>query len=313
MGAPSGLSPVARRQISAAPGFPRMRIETSVTTRLAGARPVGLLVSGITLPDGEPAVLLALPANHGASRAPAEIARQAVSGFSDANSYAALIDEAGRVEAASEGFEGLGIAQATLDSLVAEVRGEEDRFVKRLIPAEAATLAAGMARLTDDPARHLLLVIEAEDVALPAPDMAEEMVAPREAVEDDPVPEAEPLSATLDAGTEAEPEAEAAGSERHDDEVEAADTMAGAPEPVPKSEIPSPRRRRTRRSLRMPMGGRPLRRRRGSRGPRPKSATGPCASCGAPMPMAASPAFPTSSPWRSAWKPTGSAAAPSAR
>src|SRR5688572_11089429 len=42
MGAPSGLSPVARRQISAAPGFPRMRVETSVTARLAGARPVGL-------------------------------------------------------------------------------------------------------------------------------------------------------------------------------------------------------------------------------------------------------------------------------
>lgn len=204
MGAPSGLSPVARRQISAAPGFPRMRGETSVTARLGGARAVGLVVSGVTLPDGEPAVLIALPANHGASHAQEDIARQAVSGFSDANSYAALIDERGQVEASSTGFDALGIAAETLEALVAEVRDEDDRLVKRLIPATAATLAAGMARLTDTPARHLLLVIEAEEDALPAEEQDEagliepsdpaiELVAHEpqdEAVEDDPLPDA---------------------------------------------------------------------------------------------------------------------------
>ena len=202
MGAPSGLSPVARRQISAAPGFPRMRGETSVTARLGGARAVGLVVSGVTLPDGEPAVLIALPANHGASHAQEDIARQAVSGFSDANSYAALIDERGRVEASSAGFDALGIAAKTLEALVAEVRDEDDRLVKRLIPATAATLAAGMARLTDTPARHLLLVIEAEEDTLPAEEEADligqgepaiGLVArePQEdAVEDDPMPDA---------------------------------------------------------------------------------------------------------------------------
>lgn len=230
MGAPSGLSPVARRQISAAPGFPRMRVETPVTARLAGSRPVGLLVSGITLPDGEPAVLLALPASHGSSRTPEEIARHAVSGFSDANSYAALIDETGRVEAASDGFAGLGIARQTLDSLVSEVRGEEDRLVKRLIPAEAATLAAGMARLTDDPARHLLLVIEAEEAALD-PAETDQAAAPDDAVEDDPVPDAERVVPTVEMETVPEQGADAPRSDARAGVAETPAAPAGTFEP----------------------------------------------------------------------------------
>lgn len=212
MGAPSGLSPVAKRQISAAPGFPRMRGEVSVTVRMGGVRPVGLVVSGVTLPDGEPAVLIALPANHGASRPPDDIARQAVSGFGDANSYAALIDEQGRVEASSTGFDALGIGAETLEALVAEVRDEEDRLVKRLIPATAATLAAGMARLTEEPARHLLLVIEAEEAEMPEEAEPEpgqsspaasllESLPQDDAVEDDPMPEAEAVDDAEDAET----------------------------------------------------------------------------------------------------------------
>jgi PAS domain S-box-containing protein len=160
MGEKSGLSPIARRQIAAAPGFPRMRRETAVTVRL-GARPAGLMISAVTLPDGEPAILLALPRAHAGAREADEMAREAVSGFTNADTFAALIDEKGRIEAASEGFEEMGIAQPVLAELVEEVRDEEDRLVKRLISAAGTRLAAGIARLTDDPARHLLLVIEA--------------------------------------------------------------------------------------------------------------------------------------------------------
>ncbi|MGY6706718.1 MAG: ATP-binding protein [Rhizobiaceae bacterium] len=240
MGAPSGLSPVARRQISAAPGFPRMRSETSVTVRMGGLRPVGVVVSGVTLPDGEPAVLVALPANHGPSRAQEEVARQAVSGFSDANSYAALIDEHGGVEASSTGFDGLGIAAETLESLVAEVRDEDDRLVKRLIPAAAATLAAGMARLTDDPARHLLLVIEADEAEWPTGEEAEpvaELPVPdfqASIVEDDPMPDDDPDDEAEDAAPIVAEDA-AAGTEALSDE-DLEETFDGGETPAASSE-----------------------------------------------------------------------------
>lgn len=228
MGASSNLPPVARRQIAAAPGFPRMRSEVGITARLGGARPVALGVSAITLPDGEPAILIAVPAAHGASREAAEIAQQAVSGFSDANSYAALIDADADIAAASEGFLELGIAPETLADLVAEVRHEEDRLVKRLIPARAGRLAAGMARLTDEPARHLLLVIEADEV--------DEAPAPAEQI-DDPVPPAvfaQPDREALDERDE--PSANMPDGERE----EAGQVTVGAQEPETAQASPVP-------------------------------------------------------------------------
>ena len=59
---------------------------------------------------------------------------------------------------ASSGFERLGIGSDTLAELVAEVRG--DRLVKRMIAAATQPLPAGFVRLTDDPATHLLVVID---------------------------------------------------------------------------------------------------------------------------------------------------------
>ena len=64
----------------------------------------------------------------------------------------------GGIVAASPGFDGLGIAADTLAALVGEARG--DRLVKRMIPAQAGALPAGFVRLTDDPATHLLAVID---------------------------------------------------------------------------------------------------------------------------------------------------------
>src|SRR5690606_18205610 len=59
MGASPGLTFAARRQISAAPGFPRIGRDRAVAVRVASgltSRLVTFLASGVTLPDGEPAI-----------------------------------------------------------------------------------------------------------------------------------------------------------------------------------------------------------------------------------------------------------------
>jgi len=69
--------------------------------------------------------------------------------------------------AASESFAGLEIAPGTLAGLVAEAAHESDRLVKRLVPAGDRAVPAGFARLTDEPALHLLIGVDepVEDAA----------------------------------------------------------------------------------------------------------------------------------------------------
>ena len=163
IGAGSGLPLVARRQIMAVGGYPEIGSERTVALRLASgmtSRAVAVLASAMVMPDGGRAIMLAVPAAHAASRSAAEIASHAISGFTEDGQFLAFVDGEGRVEAASEGFEALGIAGDTLAGLVTEVAGARDRMVKRRIPAGDGSLPAGFARLTDDPLRHLLVVVE---------------------------------------------------------------------------------------------------------------------------------------------------------
>ena len=166
MGASPGLGFVAKRQIAAVPGFPRMERDRAVTVRLArGAtsRAMAFDVGAATLPDGVPAVLVALPAA-GTGRPAGDI----VAGFEEAGYFAALIDGDAAVLAGSESFPDLGIAPATLAALVAEVGRESDRLVKRLVPAGDRVIPAGIARLTDAPALHLLIGVDEPVEASPA-------------------------------------------------------------------------------------------------------------------------------------------------
>ncbi|TKT74135.1 PAS domain S-box protein [Aquamicrobium sp. LC103] len=172
MGASAGLGLPARRQISSVSGFPELGRDRSVTVRLASglsSRAISILVSGIGLPDGEPAILLAVPAKMSSARGAGEIAARAVSGFTEAGYFAALLDEEGAVEAASEGFAELAVSEMTRRRLVTEVRGETDRLVKRPIEAGDGMIPAGIARLTDMPAKHLLVVINEKVSAVEPP------------------------------------------------------------------------------------------------------------------------------------------------
>jgi PAS domain S-box-containing protein len=172
IGASARLPLVARRQIMATSGFPEIGNDRAILVRLASgmtSRAVVLLAWTVTRPVGERAIMLAAPAAQGGSRNVEEIAERAIGGFSEDGHFIALIDGAGRVEAASAGFSTLGISGETLAALVAEVADESDRIVKRLVPAGIRSYPAGLARLTDDPARHLLVVIDENHLDESAP------------------------------------------------------------------------------------------------------------------------------------------------
>ena len=91
-----------------------MRLASGMTSRA-----VAFIASEIVLPDGEDAILLAVPAAAGAGRSPAEMAARAIAGLDQAGQYAAIVDAAGGVVAASPGF---GELRITTDTLAAHGR-----------------------------------------------------------------------------------------------------------------------------------------------------------------------------------------------
>lgn len=215
MGSSSGLTATARRQIAAARGFPRAVDRRQVGVRLASgmsSRLVNFVVSSITLPDGAPAVLLAEQAPVATSPSASRVAERVIAGIGNAGYFAAILDAEGAVAARSEGFERLGIEGHTLKGLVAEVAAEEDRLVKRLVLCSTGSVPAGIARLADEPAVHLLIAVdESSDDATAssnqsAPDVEEtgELSVAHDAPMAAPLDKEEPIVAAPKPPTDAE-------------------------------------------------------------------------------------------------------------
>ena len=162
MGAAAGLGLAQKRQIAATPGYPRIGTDRPLVLRLNTrhtSSAVAFLASAVTLPDGERAIMLAAPAAAAGARDATEIAARAISGFTEAGYYAAFLRDGG-IAASTPGYEALGIAPETVRSLVVDVVGAPDRLVKRRIPAAGRRIPAGIARLSDEPAMHLLVVVD---------------------------------------------------------------------------------------------------------------------------------------------------------
>jgi len=162
LGNDPGFAVQTKRQIMALDGSQAgttrtvsVRLASGLTSRLASFQ-----IFDIRLPDGMPARVLAATAPHAGVEA-------AISGLGDESTHVALLDEAGAVLAQSAHFDGLGILPTTLSDLVVEVRDEEDRMVKRRVRAGARSVPAGIARLADDPYRHLLFVVAEGQVEKP--------------------------------------------------------------------------------------------------------------------------------------------------
>lgn len=201
IGASAQLPLIARRQIMATSGFPEIGSDRGITVRLATgmtSRTIGFQASAVTLPDGEKAIMLAVPAAQTGSRSAAEIASRAISGLTEDGHFIAFIDAGGNVEAASDGFSKLGIQPATLAALVADVAAEGERVVKRLVPGGNTSYPAGLARLT--PERHLLVVIDEDQLGDDAP------VAEAAAAGESPATEIGETTAAESAAVESEPQ-----------------------------------------------------------------------------------------------------------
>lgn len=154
-GGEAGLGPVARRQIAALPGFPQLARPAALSLRLGRGQLLTFSIEGVSLPGADYALLLAQPATKTAERAAA-----AISGIAGEGQAAAIIDEDARPVAASEGFEAMGITPATLRDLVRDVGRETDRLIKRKVAGIHGAYPAAIARLTDDPVRHLMVVVD---------------------------------------------------------------------------------------------------------------------------------------------------------
>ncbi|MGX5831727.1 PAS domain S-box protein [Mesorhizobium sp. 43Arga] len=260
IGAWAQLPLIARRQIMATSGFPEIGSDRGITVRLATgmtSRIVGFQASAVTLPDGEKAIMLAVPAAQTGSRGAAEIASRAISGFTEDGHFIAFIDAGGNIEAASDGFSKLGIQPATLAALVADVAAEDERIVKRLVPGGNTSYPAGLARLT--PERHLLVVIDE--------DQLEDNLPVAEVSADEPPATTEsPINEIGGAPTTAE----AAQSEPHQDNPPTADvpqaeaverspgTADSEPEPAPSKPVAEDRPERAAQEVSEPAGPAPV-------------------------------------------------------
>lgn len=154
--------PVTVRQIASArsalerTGTPQsftMRLASGFSRRMTPAR-----LEYITLSDGAEALLIASQA--GSVPAPGARARQIISGFEGTGTHVAVLDADGAVLAASRTFGDIGLADADIAQMIADVATEDDRLVKRMVNAGAGAMPAAIGRLTDDPLLHLLFAVE---------------------------------------------------------------------------------------------------------------------------------------------------------
>lgn len=172
------LPATAKRQIAGAPGFDIVGRGSQAMVRL-GTAIVPLHVQRIALPGGEQAILLAATPTATGKRDAQDAAAVAIGGFSEPGQFLALVDHEAAVLAAAPGFDSLGISRDSLAELISEVRTERDRLVKRLVRGGDHQYPAGFARLTEDPLRHLLVVVD-EPVAPPAEVSPQALAVPSE-------------------------------------------------------------------------------------------------------------------------------------
>ena len=146
--------------------LPEIGSDRAITVRLATgmtSRAVGFLASAVTMPDGENAIMLAVPAAQTGSRSAADIAARAISGFTEDGHFIAFVDAAGVVEAASRWF--CGARHPAGDA------GRACRRVARRTTASSSAwsrprheVLSGRLRPPDRTARHLLVVIDEEQL-----------------------------------------------------------------------------------------------------------------------------------------------------
>lgn len=161
---------VMRRQIVGA--VERLRDKGSVNASMRMARGwktrlVNFQVSDFTLPDGKSAILLVTEKLHGRMHSFEKMAISTISSLAGSGYVSAVLDDQGEIIAASDGYNDVAVERALRNKLVIKVGSESDRLVKRMVTVGNGEMAAGIARLSDDPAIHLLILADSDEVATP--------------------------------------------------------------------------------------------------------------------------------------------------
>jgi PAS domain S-box-containing protein len=120
----------------------------------------------LTLPGGEEALLLAMPAD---ARLKDSIARAEamIEGFGEIETHVAVIDEEANILAASASFPAVGLEPSLMETLVADVDRERSRLVKRVVPTTRGRWPAAIAKLADSPPLYLLFAVEPDEATEP--------------------------------------------------------------------------------------------------------------------------------------------------
>ena len=137
------------------------RSRATLTIRVpAGFRsvPVAACCQSIEV-AGDPAVLFTVPIGQTAfSDRPC---MGMIDGLDDPGTHMAVLDASGEVLDASPDFGQLGVTRHTGQMLATMVANDPSRLVKRPVPTQKGYLPAAIGKLSDNPALHLLLVVEA--------------------------------------------------------------------------------------------------------------------------------------------------------
>ena len=187
--------------------------------------PATATVETVVIRPGDEAILFSVPVGTG-RQSPQEAAKAMLAGFDDPDTHMAVLDGAGEVIAASEGFAGLAISPQPRLALVEAAGRSAERLVKRPIATGLGHLPAAIGRIAADPPLHLLFAVET-------------ILGHLDPEEDEP-------EQAADVQTEAEPaETEAAAPNAESETVVAAasedapltaDEPTDAPEEVPEQE-----------------------------------------------------------------------------
>ncbi|WP_432346890.1 ATP-binding protein [Shinella yambaruensis] len=121
--------------------------------------PVTAAVEDVTIRPGDEAILFSAPVGAG-RQSPQEAAAAMLTGFDDPDTHMAVLDGAGTIIAASDGFEGLSISPETRRALVEAAGRSTERLVKRPIATGRGHLPAAIGRIAADPPLHLLFAVE---------------------------------------------------------------------------------------------------------------------------------------------------------
>lgn len=113
----------------------------------------------IDLPNAQAAILLSVPdANEEAAMA--DFAARMLEGFDDPNTHMAVMGENADLIASSPDFDRLRLNSAARLAMVEALERVPERIVKRLLKTALGNLPCALARLTDQPARYLLFIVQ---------------------------------------------------------------------------------------------------------------------------------------------------------